>query len=317
MDEGEARTPPQRLDLKVGFSCNNRCIFCVQGDKREYVDDRGTSEVREILAEQRSRASGVVFTGGEATIRNDLIELVSAARDLDYQTIQIQTNGRRLSYLPYAKALIAAGATEFSPALHGSTPAIHDSLTRARGAFRQVVQGIRNVRSLGVPVITNTVVVKQNLTDLPALATLLVHLGVQQLQLAFIHPAGAAEHHFEEVVPRFTDAMPYIHRALDIARAAGTPAFTEAVPFCFMKGYEDFVVEGRIPDTCVVDAPMIIDDYTEYRWTEGKAKGAPCQECTFRGVCEGPWREYPEQYGWAEFAPRADPPTVTRARTSR
>lgn len=297
-----------RLDLKVGFSCNNRCIFCVQGDKRHHIGDRTTDEVRAILDERRGAAEGVVFTGGEATIREDLVELVAHARALGYRTIQVQTNGRRLAYLPYARALVEAGATEFSPALHGSTPAIHDLLTRAKGAFRQVVQGIQNVKGLGVPVITNSVIVKQNVQDLPELARLLVRLGVDQLQLAFVHPAGTAEHNFADVVPRFTDALPFIRRALDIARAAGARAFTEAIPYCFMQGYEAHVVEGRIPDTCVVDAPMVIDDYTEYRWSEGKAHGEPCGRCTWARVCEGPWHEYPREYGWSEVVPRTDDP---------
>lgn len=299
-----------RLDLKVGFSCNNRCIFCVQGDKRHHIADRSTGEVRAILEERRGAAGGVVFTGGEATIREDLVELVAAAKGLGYRTIQVQTNGRRLSYMPYARALVEAGATEFSPALHGSTPAIHDLLTRAKGAFRQVVQGIVNVRSLGVPVVTNSVVVQQNVQDLPELARLLVRLGVDQMQLAFVHPAGTAEHNFADVVPRFTDALPFIRRALDVARGAGVRAFTEAVPYCFMRGYESHVVEGRIPDTTVVDAPMVIDDYTEYRWKEGKAKGEPCSRCTWAHVCEGPWHEYPREYGWSEFSPRADAPSL-------
>lgn len=299
-----------RLDLKVGFSCNNRCIFCVQGDKRHHIGDRTTEEVRAILDERRGSADGVVFTGGEATIRDDVAELVAHARSLGYKTIQVQTNGRRLSYMPYARSLVEAGATEFSPALHGSTPAIHDLLTRAKGAYRQVVQGIRNLKELGVPVITNSVIVKQNVQDLPELARLLVRLGVDQLQLAFVHPAGTAEHNFMDVVPRFSDALPFIRRALDIAQAAGMSAFTEAIPYCFMHGYERYVVEGRIPDTCVVDAPMVIDDYTEYRWSEGKIRGEPCSRCTWAQVCEGPWNEYPREYGWSEFSPRSDDPSV-------
>ena len=299
---------PLRLDLKVGFSCNNRCTFCVQGDKRDQLMDRTTDELLDILRSRAGAAHAVVLTGGEATIRADIVELVQAASDLGYTTIQLQTNGRRLSYRPFVKALVEAGVTEVSPALHGSRPEIHDGLTRAKGAFKQVVKGIRNVREAGLPVISNTVVVQDNVTDLPQLAQLLAQLGANPVQFAFVHPAGTAGEDFDTVVPRFSEAMPYIHAALDILLGAGITARTEAVPYCFMQGYEACVAERLIPNTAVEDLPMIIEDYTAYRLAEGKAKGAQCERCSYDAVCEGPWREYPEHYGWDEVTARTDAP---------
>ena len=306
-DDGSGR----RLDLKVGFTCNNRCVFCVQGDKRNEIPPRTTDECKALLVQHRANTDSVVFTGGEASVRNDLIELVAYARELGYRVIQLQTNGRRLAYLPFAHAMVAAGLTEVSPALHGSTAELHDELTRAKGAFGQCVQGIRNVRRLGLPVITNSVVVRRNVADLPALARLLIDLDVQQIQFAYVHPAGTAEQNFLEVVPRFSEAAPHIHQALTLVRAAGIRGYTEAVPYCFMHGFEDFVVELHIPRTTVVDRPMVIEDYTAYRWAEGKAKGPPCAQCTYAQLCEGPWHEYPREYGWDEFTPRTDAPPAT------
>ncbi len=302
-----------RLDLKVGFSCNNRCTFCVQGDKRERIGDRTGDEVLEILERRRADTDSVVFTGGEVTIRDDLVDLVAAAKELGYGTIQVQTNGRRMAYAPYVQALAEAGMTEVAPAVHGSCAAIHDALTRARGAFGQVTRGIQNARRLGLPVITNSVVVRDNVRDLPRLAKLLVSLDVQQIQFAYVHPAGTAAEFFEEVVPRFEDAAPFVHRSLDIIRAAGIRAFAEAIPYCWMVGYEQHVVEGHIPATTIEDAPLVIEDYTAYRWQEGKAHGEPCERCTFAQVCEGPWHEYPEHYGWGEMTARTDDPQAHAA----
>ena len=48
---------------------------------------------------------------------------------------------------------------------------------------------------------------------------------------------------------------------------------------------------------------MVVPDYTEARRNEGKIKGPPCEACAWRDQCEGPWREYPEHFGWDEFRP--------------
>ncbi|HET7824826.1 MAG TPA: radical SAM protein [Anaeromyxobacter sp.] len=299
----EAAASTERIDLKVGFACNNRCHFCVQGDKRSRFAPRPTEELRDVLRTERRRVRSVVFTGGEPTMRRDLPELVAYARELGYTTIQIQTNGRMFAHAGYARRLVECGATEFSPALHGHRPELHDHLTEAPGAFAQTVAGIRNLKALGQLVLTNTVVTRSNYRHLPEIVRLLVSLGVDQLQLAFVHPVGTAGAEFQAVVPRMELAAPYLAAALRLALDAGRRVYTEAVPPCVIPGYERCVVETLIPRTAIYDAESTIADYTQYRLAEGKLKGPECPTCLHFAECEGPWREYPERYGWSEFRP--------------
>jgi MoaA/NifB/PqqE/SkfB family radical SAM enzyme len=293
----------RRIDVKAGFQCNNRCRFCVQGDKRHEFADHSTEAVKALLTAGRRDADEVVLTGGEITIRDDLPELVRHARDLGFVVIQLQTNGRMLSHRPFVEALQAAGVTELSPAIHGPTAAIHDGLTRSPGSFRQTVKGVRQVRRLGLKVIVNSVIVKANVPHLPALARLLVALEVDQFQLAFVHALGSAAESFATIVPRLTEVRPQVIRALNIGLRAGVRCMTEAIPLCFLPGLEDLAAEAIIPRTKIFDADQVINDYTEFRRSEGKAKGPMCQRCIHDTQCEGPWREYPEHFGWEEFEP--------------
>lgn len=297
-----------RIDLKVGFACNNRCHFCVQGDKRLKWGAKPAPELVRVLTEGRPQFDGVVFTGGEPTLRRDLPDLVALARDLGYRTIQIQTNGRMFAHDSYAKLLVEQGANEFSPALHGHMAPVHDYLTSAPGSFSQTVAGIRNLKALGQYVLTNTVVTKPNFRHLPEIARLLISLGVDQFQFAFVHPVGTAAKEFAGIVPRMTLAAPFMKQGLRIGRTARRRVTTEAVPYCILRGYEDCVVEQQIPRTAVFDAECVIPDYRHYRLHEGKLKGPGCGRCAYDAQCEGPWREYPERFGWQEFRPvRAQP----------
>lgn len=295
-----------RADVKVGFSCNNRCRFCVQGDKRNRFADRGGAEIRAILAEARESADSLVLTGGEPLTRRDVTAIVREARRLGFSTVQAQTNGRMLAYAKFCGELAEAGVNEISPALHGHAPELHDWLTRAAGSFEQTVAGIRNAKALGLKVITNTVVTRPNYRHLPEIAGLLVSLGVDQFQLAFVHPAGEAAANFTSIVPRLSLAAPYMKKGLDIGLRAGVRVMTEAVPYCILPGYEKFAAERIIPATAIWDADTFIRDYRKYRLDEGKLKGPHCAGCSFDEVCEGPWREYPERYGFDELVPRKD-----------
>ena len=293
----------RRVDVKLGFSCNNRCRFCVQGDKRDRYIDRTTQQARDELTSAREWADEVVLTGGEVTVRHDLPELVAHARDLGFRVIQLQTNGRVLSQMSAMRALRDAGATEVSPAVHGPDSATHDALTRRPGSFRQTLRGIRNARLLGLPVLVNSVVTRANFARAVETAELLVALDVQQFQFAFVHPLGTAAELFDEVVPRLSEAAPHLVDGALLGARAGVTTMLEGVPLCFLPGHELLAAEFGIPRTRIIDADQVVEDYTEARIHEGKAKGPRCASCTWDSQCEGPWREYPETFGWDEFVP--------------
>jgi MoaA/NifB/PqqE/SkfB family radical SAM enzyme len=297
----------RRLDLKLGFACNNRCVFCAQGDKRKSCGARPYDVLVEELARARPECSGVVFTGGEPTLHKQLLRLVSAARALGYSSIQLQTNGRMLAYPSVVEKLVDAGVTEFSPSLHGSCADVHESLTAARGSFRDSLSGIANAVGSGAVVITNTVITKDNTDRLSEIVALLGSVGVQQAQLAFVHPVGTALERFEEVVPRLPDVVAPLRQARTVAGELGMRLVTEAVPLCFLSGMEELAVEETIPDTTVVDLAGRLD-YSSWRVSEGKAHGPPCSSCAAVRRCEGPWREYPERWGWNEFQSLAADP---------
>lgn len=147
----------QRIDIKVGFKCNNRCKFCVQGSKRSRYPDKATSEIKAILRDSKGRNTEIVFTGGECTIRPDILELVSYSKGLGHN-VHVQTNGRMFAYKDFCRKIKDAGAQAFTIAIHGHNPRLHDYLTGAKGAFEQVSGGIRNLLALGCFVSTNTVI---------------------------------------------------------------------------------------------------------------------------------------------------------------
>lgn len=296
----------QRVDIKLGFQCNNHCRFCVQGNKRKKYPDKTITQVKEILREARKRHQGVVFTGGEPTIRKDLPELVRFAKDLGFKIIQIQTNGRMFAYKKFCQDLIKEGANEFALALHGHNPKLHDSLTTSPGSFTQTTTGIKNLKSLSQRILMNTVITRPNYRYLPQIAKLLISLGVDQFQFAFIHVNQLILQDgkwIEEIVPRKSKVMSYVKKGLQIGIDAGVNAMTEAIPYCFMQRYEDYIAEKVIPNGAVYDATWSIQDYGKYRKTEGKVKGPNCPKCKYFKICEGPWKEYPQIFGWEEFKP--------------
>lgn len=293
----------KRADIKIGFACNNHCRFCVQGRKREVLRNKTLAEIKKEIDQASVDCQEIVFTGGEPTIHPDFLKLIAYAKKKGFQIIQVQTNGRMFAYYEFCRQTVKAGANEFSPALHGHIPQLHDFLTNVSGSFNQTTQGIKNLKALGQKIITNTVITKPNYRHLPEIARLLVQLGVEQYQFAFVHALGNAADNFESIVPRLEMTEPFVKKGLDIGISADKQVMTEAIPYCFMRGYEKYVAEKIIPDTKIFDFGKIDHDFTQTRRNEGKKRGPACPQCAFYQECEGPWREYPEKFGWQEFKP--------------
>ncbi len=299
----------KRVDIKVGFECNNCCKFCVQANKKNVYQSKSNIEIKEIIKETVNSHNEVVFTGGEPTIRSDFLDLVKYAQKMGFESIYIQSNGRMFFYEDYCQKVIKAGANVFGLAIHGHNPEVHDSLTNADGSFKQTLQGIKNLVNLNQVVLVNIVVTKLNYKYLPKIADMLIGIGVNKYQFAFIHinPIIAnSQKLINEIVPKKSEIIRYVKEGLDRGINAGikTAVATEAIPFCFLEGYEDYISEnGKIPNGSVYDAKQIITDYQKHRLDKGKKKDQRCIECKYYKICEGPWKEYPEIFGWKEFEP--------------
>lgn len=295
----------KKIDLKISFRCNNLCRFCVQGEKRHKFPAKKLKTIKEeLVAGYAAGGRALALTGGEPTLHAQILNIVDLARTIGYTTIQLQSNGRMFRYVDFCRELAAAGVTEASPALHGSCAKIHDFLTDTPGSFKETACGIANLKKSGLKIIANTVITKPNTQDLPAIARLLTALGADQFQFAFVHVLGSAAGNSGWLIPKKTVIEPFVKEGLAIGMAKGLRVMTEAIPYCFMKGFENCVAEDVIPPTRIFDAEHVIKDFGLYRKNKGKIKAAKCKKCFFYSRCEGPWKEYPALFGWEEFAPR-------------
>lgn len=292
----------KRIDLKITFQCNNRCKFCVQGNKRQRCEDLSYEEIKKIFKKEKESYGEIVFTGGEPTIRTDIIELVAFAKKLGYR-ILIQTNGRMLAYKSFCKDIIKAGASVFAISIHGHNSKLHDGLTGVKGSFEQTVSGIENILYSGSLAVTNTVINKMNYRHLPEIANFLIGLRVPQYQFAFPHILGHALINKKDIVPLKKEIMPFVKKGLKIGLQRKSSPKTEAIPYCLLRELVNCASEWNTVETKTFDDKLILEDFNHWRKDEGKAKGPNCSKCKYFHSCEGPWREYPQLYGWKEFTP--------------
>ena len=185
------REPPRRFIIKAGQSCNNSCTFCHSAGLT-HLGDLETEEVcRRIDEALELGAESVLFSGGEPSMRPDLVDLADHCRRRDVP-FGLITNGRMLSYKPLLSKLLARGLEYTYVSLHG-TEQVHDSITRAPGSFAQTMEALKVLDGIsGLEVTCNVVVVKQNVDHLKAIVSSMTDLRRTSLKFSNVEPRGRA-----------------------------------------------------------------------------------------------------------------------------
>ena len=151
---------PHRMDLMVSamtkngkWHCNQKCIHCyAAGQILSEEEEITTAEWKEILS--KCRAAGipqVTFTGGEPTMRSDLVELIKEAR---WFVSRLNTNGIRLTG-DFCRELRKAELDSVQITFYSRDPKIHNRLVGAP-QYDNTVSGIENALSEGLSVSINT-----------------------------------------------------------------------------------------------------------------------------------------------------------------
>lgn len=305
--------PSDRKKLKIvlftGYSCNNNCVFCIDADKRGLPEKSTAQLLREAAAAAAAGADILEIIGGEATIRPDFARVVAAAKKLGIPEVLCATNGRIFSDMEAARRIVSSGIDSLIFSVHGPDARTHDALTRVPGSFSQLVSGLGNLRALGFSSINgNTTVVKRNMAGLPRIAAFYARHGIRNVEYIFVDPNyGGAKNNFKKLVPRISEAAPFMRRALAVGRKAGLGQWkARYVPLCYFTACLGQISEINERNLFLTEhwAPDFTNkDAIGSRAAIGRRKPERCAGCALYAECEGIWTEYLKHYGDAELKP--------------
>ncbi|MBN2345521.1 MAG: radical SAM protein [Candidatus Aminicenantes bacterium] len=182
---------PYRMDLALTYRCNLNCSHCY--NQRRESPELSTDEWKKVIRILWDHGiPHLDFTGGEPTLRDDLVELVAFAEDLGAIT-GLLTNGVRLADEGYVRELKDAGLDYVQVTLESARPEVHRRMV-GDDTFDLTVRGIRNAVAAGIHVLTNTTVTQANRQGLEEIVPFLKGLGVGSFAVNSIIKAGRSRH---------------------------------------------------------------------------------------------------------------------------
>jgi hypothetical protein len=146
--------------LEVTFRCNLNCTFCFADASPSQQNDPDLTVIKGWY--QRLLDAGgpynVQISGGEPTVREDLVQIVAIGRQMGFNFIQLNTNGIRLADKNYVKELREAGLASVFLQFDGTKDDIYQAL-RGRNLLAQKITAIENciAENIGVVLVPTLV----------------------------------------------------------------------------------------------------------------------------------------------------------------
>ncbi len=323
----------KNVEINVGKICNNKCVFCLDGmpatELRRYMPwPDMQAEIRRWY-EAGNRSLG--FLGGEPTTYPWIVDAVRLGKELGYSRITIATNGTKLFRHDFAERLLDAGLTRVTMSCHGHTAALEDKITGVPGNFDKKASALRFLvekRDRGLlrdNVSVNIVVNGWNYKYLPSMLKYFYSLGLDDVRANFVRAEGFAWED-QSVVPRYTEVVPYVVKAVLLNEFRYKRTFTlGSFPLCtlplalvgsrsmaqrYLGEFRDLdtdcsirtaTSEGFADGVAQVEGGRARFNWQERKRSDLKRQVATCDHCSYNHVCEGVWKEYLQIHGESEL----------------
>jgi len=211
---------PIRVDMSLTFRCQNSCIHCYAGGPHE-TDELSTEQWKQVIDHlYRIGVFILTFTGGEPTLKEDLLELLSYGQKKGLVTGLI-TNGRRLTDEKYVRSLGESGLDFVQVTLESHKPEIHDLMTGIMGSWTETVAGIKNLIPTKIYTTTNTTLSKYNAGDFLDTVDFIKELGVAAFGCNSLIYSGKAKDVIEDFVFPLEDLKILLPKVQDKATKLG------------------------------------------------------------------------------------------------
>lgn len=153
-------------NLMLTNRCNLRCSYCfMNAGAAGYVYEPSLGQLKEMMRQVREErpvsSKAIQLTGGEPTIRDDLMEIIRMAKEMGFLHIQLNTNGLKLAEsVEYCRKIKQAGVKTIYLSFDGVSK-------KTNPWIQQNKRAVCNLREAGITsIVLVPVAMRNNLDEL-------------------------------------------------------------------------------------------------------------------------------------------------------
>ena len=150
------------LQFELSSRCNERCIHCyIPNEKKNNGEDLPSEKVMELIDEYANMGGiHITFSGGEAFLHKDLINLVQYSRKKDMK-VSILSNLLSITD-KQINALKDLNISLVQTSLYSMDPKKHDFITTVKGSLERTKSSIEKLVKADIPVQISCPIMKAN-----------------------------------------------------------------------------------------------------------------------------------------------------------
>jgi His-Xaa-Ser system radical SAM maturase HxsC len=224
--------------LFITNQCNSNCVMCPDSNAVRKKDLGSRIEYLHRLIELiPSGTSHLTITGGEPTLLKwDLIDILAQCKEKFTNTeFLMLSNGRSFADREYRESFLEAIPNEFRLAVpvYGSTPEVHDSITRVPESFNQTIVALKALQSK-IAIEIRIVVMQDTYKSLPDIANYIVKSlpYTYTVSIMGMELLGNAAINRDKLWINFPSTVPYIEKSVRILLSAGIDVRIYNYPLC-------------------------------------------------------------------------------------
>jgi MoaA/NifB/PqqE/SkfB family radical SAM enzyme len=293
----------RKIFLVTNYACNNACISCAKK-----LDEQGRLSLNQIIEKidlvKPSKDDYIEISGGEPTLREDVLDICRYIKSNYDTNLIILSNGRRFKDISFAKNIKEIGVDRVMTTFYSPYKEIHDLITLRKDSFSESLKGLKNLEEVNIPISVKTIILRQNYQHLPEF----VEFAYNTFPTAWvsIHGLiirGRAKDNEEQIVARYHDIKFYIEKALDVAIAKQKNLGIFVVPSCIIDPiYWQYL---SINWKQMTKSMIYISPEETIFGNLDVAQSAYCSDCLINESCswawESAWKEYINRFGTNEL----------------
>lgn len=275
--------------IQLTRKCNQNCLFCSNPENEQFLS---FEQIKEKINDLKEKSyEGVIFTGGEPTLNQNLSQAIEYANKKGIEP-RLITNGQKISDKAFLKDLISNGLKVIHISFYSYQPRVQNYLSQNNDSYYNLISALKNSQELNLAVNLNTVINKYNSDHLDKNVAFILkyfpniyHFVFNNLD-PFMNRASENTH----TIPNLKDFEKSLNRALKLLSKFKKSFRIERVPLCFLDGFEQFstetrkIVKNEKRTVYFLDQKGIIEQQGngfEYN------KADVCKKCSLNKICAG------------------------------
>ena len=282
--------------------CNEKCKIC----PRMNIDRISDIDTYTVLARlkdtiQRNNITDITISGGEPSLHSGFGDVLRFLDQMNIETV-VLSNSIRFQNQQFTKdtfgSITHKDHFRLVSAIHSLKSEIHDNLTGVQGSMEKTVQGLTNVRALGISVEVKCVIGCHNRTELPNYPEWVSRTIGKDSFLLFcgMDYAGMDRSLINCYKSNLLDIRPYLEQALEhgvIWLQTGHVKVGE-LPLCVLDPYYWGTVNKPFKSQGI---------YNDSHWKK-ETESVPdiwpmteeCRRCKVKPFCNGIWSAQYKEY---------------------